>query len=76
MWFRRVGRRFTREEACAAAGATMEQLRDLERLRLLVPTIPSWPPWGSHEPYYSESQVEVLRHLASFRRPDEAEGFA
>jgi hypothetical protein len=67
LWFARRGKRFSREEACAAAGTTMEQLLELERERLLVPNLNRWPPWARHEPYYRESQVGVLRHLA--RRP-------
>ena len=69
-WFAGRGKRYSRTEACLAAGATLEQLEELERARLLVPNLDRWPPWTKHERYYSESQVGVLRHLAGRPRPE------
>jgi hypothetical protein len=68
MRFGRASRRFSRHGACAASGATLDELCAFEREGLLVPHIDRWPPWGHREPYYLESQVEVLRWLVSSRR--------
>jgi DNA-binding transcriptional MerR regulator len=60
--------RLSRDDICALAGATRDELDAFERLGLLVPRIDRWPLWAKHEPYYTENHVEVLRWLAKTRR--------
>src|SRR5687768_13623247 len=61
-------RRYTREEACLAASASLEQLEALEEQRLLTPRTDIWPPWQPHQPYYDEVQVGILSRVRFLRR--------
>ena len=54
--------RYDASQLCAATGATPFQLRQFERLGLLVPRRRRWPPWQPRVDY-SEDQIEVLRYL-------------
>jgi hypothetical protein len=59
--------RYTREELLRASGARADELADLEARRLLLPNR-SGGLFGRGEPYYTASQLAVLRYLLRSRR--------
>lgn len=60
-------RRYTRDEALLASGATEHELADLESSRLIVAQRP-WRMLRRAEAYYTEEQVAVLSWLIKARR--------
>jgi hypothetical protein len=63
--------RYTREELLRASGALADELADFEAKRMLLPNRPR-SPFGQGEPYYTASQLAVLRYLLRSRRAWEA----
>ena len=59
--------RYTREELLRASGAREDELAALEARRLLLPNRQGGL-FGRRDPYYTASQLAVLRYLLRSRR--------
>ncbi|HET8631956.1 MAG TPA: hypothetical protein VFL91_31405 [Thermomicrobiales bacterium] len=64
-------RRYTRQELLQVTGAQPEELAALEARGLLRPNY-AWRPFGPRRPFYTATQLDVLRFLLRSRRAWEA----